>query len=223
MDDEKVFSHESYGMIGYSRTSHGTHPTRLFGSAVDQHMSTIHIRIHTAERRHKYSQDWFSARQQIIDVELSAVQFAEFLTTANMGDGVPCTIRYANGKQMEDPPAELVEAAEVREGFTAQCKALGAKLAQRSKAIDAILAGTKFGKSERDEIRKSVASIVQDVGSNLPFVMEQFHEATDKILAAAKAEADAFLTHAITRAGLKALRGENGRVLLGEVSDESQG
>ena len=219
-NDDKVFQHESYGMIGYSRTSHGGATTHLFGSAIDKHFSTIRIRIRTAERRHHLSMDWFHANDQIIDVELSAAQFAEFITTANMGDGVPCPIRAVNGRRMEDPPAELVEAAEVREGFTAQCKALGARLAKVSASVDSILTGSKFGKPEKDAIRGALAGIVQEVRANLPFVMDQFQEATGRVVTAAKAEADAFLTHAVARAGIKAIKSNGGVVQLGTGEEE---
>lgn len=212
-EHEKTFKHESYGMIGYSRVSHNMATTRLFGSAIDKHTTTIRIRISTAKRRHSLSVDWFIPQQQIVDVELSASQFAEFLTTGNMGDGVPCTIRHLNGHRMENPPAELVEAAEVREGFTSKCRTLGTRVATMSKAVNEILAGPKIGKTEKEKIRRAVECIVTEVGHNLPFVLDQFHEATDRILSVTKAEADAFLTHAITRAGLQALQNPRATLL----------
>ena len=46
----------------------------------------------------------------------------------------------------------------------------------------------------------------QHIESNLPFALESFNEATEKQLSHAKAEAEAFLSHMVQRAGLKQLR-----------------
>lgn len=216
MEDEKTFAHESYGIVGLSRMLHGMGKTRLFGSAIDTHHSTIVLKVQTAERRHYLAMDWFHARKTVVEVELSSAQFAELLTTMNMGDGVPCTIRYIGGKQMEPPPAELIEAEEVQSGFDRDCETLGRKLRTLATDVTAIVGGSRWGKAEKDTVTQSIDSIIQMVSSNLPFVAASFQEATGKMVTAAKAEADAFLTNAITRAGFNALRSGSEVIQIGD-------
>lgn len=205
MSDDKTFEHPSYGMIGYSRVQHAGR-TRLFGSAVDRHSNTIRLQISAGVRVHHLSQDWYHAEKELIEVELSAAQFAEFLTTANVGSGVPCTIRHINRQCIDDPPEELVEAEEVRTGFKDRCEILARRLDGLRRDVVTALDVPKVGKAEKERIKTAVNAIIQDVRSNLPFVLDQFQESTERILTCAKAEADAFLTHAINRAGLSALR-----------------
>ena len=46
------------------------------------------------------------------------------------------------------------------------------------------------------------------LSDNLPFAAECFHESTQKVVAAAKAEVDAFVTGVVVRTGLETLRSE---------------
>jgi hypothetical protein len=104
-DDRKEYKHPSYGMIAFNR-SMGGRPTRLFGSPLEEHYGTVRVVIGTGTRIHESNMDRYhgSLRGEHIEVEMSAAQFAEVLTSMNQGSGIPCTIRYINGKPIEDPP-----------------------------------------------------------------------------------------------------------------------
>jgi len=59
----------------------------------------------TAEKERHLNRDWFHKKKHLIEVEMSQTQFAEMITSLNVGDGVPCTIRYLPDKhRIEDPP-----------------------------------------------------------------------------------------------------------------------
>ena len=109
MEAEK---HESYGMLGFSRVTI-TPPAGLFGSSI-KHGNLIVLRIHQAERRRDYQRDWISAGERLIEVQMSASQFADAITSMNIGDGVPITINYVKGdtwdkdkRQFRDSPPEV--------------------------------------------------------------------------------------------------------------------
>jgi len=73
--------------------------------------------------------------------------------------------------------------------------------------IEEILNGKKtIGKGDREDIRKLLTRVKMEYKSNMPFALEQFNEATDKLTQAAKAEVDAFVTHAAVMTGLEQLR-----------------
>ena len=82
---------KSWGMVGFYR-NYGS-GRELFGSDVTNH-NTIRLTVKHAIKHRELGRDWTMGDDIICEVELSALQFAELLTNMNMGDGVPCTIRY---------------------------------------------------------------------------------------------------------------------------------
>ena len=197
--------HQSWGMLQFSRVTHGG-PTRLFGSSLDNHATTVVLSLWQGRRSHHLSEDWFSGGDELAKVELSAAQFAGLLTTMNIGHGVPCTIRRLDGKEMPEPPEDLRESERARESFGADVEALMGKLTglleQSAKALEQ---GVPTAAARKD-IRARIASVVQDIRLNLPFVLRQFDRATERITTAAKAEVDAFVTQAATALGIERLR-----------------
>ncbi len=206
MVDEKIFTHESYGIVSFNRITGGSR--RLFGSVLPGHSETIRFTVSRGERHHSLSRDWFFPRKNLIEVELSPAQFAELITTMNMGAGVPCTIKYLDGKTVEEPPMTDIEQEEIRTGFGEEMKKLGNSLIELSNTVTEVISASRLSKQDREKILNGVAGLIQEVKSNLPFVETSFREATEKVVMAAKAEFEAFMVHSIARAGLTALNGK---------------
>lgn len=203
--DEEVERHPSYGMIGIYRTTGGG-KRRLFGSSIADHQHTIHIRLVQAERRHGLGRDWYYGSKQLVDIELSAMQFAEFVTTPNTGNGVPCTIRYLPGKDLPSPPDNVkIEVDKVQDSFKKDIKNIEKKLENLATKVNDTLDKKNLGVKDRDSIRTDIAMLIQKITSDLPFMVGQFAEATEKITNTAKAEIEAFTTNAVLRAGLAAI------------------
>lgn len=206
---EETFRHPSYAMIGFSRVS--GNPGPLFGSQVTNHHTFMRLRIHHAERRHHLNSDWFSAthapgdQSLIVEVDLSAVQFAELLTCPNIGDGVPCTLRYLEGAPpIEAAPEVVSPMEEVRDDFRRSAEHLASLVRVHHEEMKKLL--PKLTKKEREEAERRMAMIEQEIRSNMPFVEQCFREVTEKSVAAAKAEVDAFVTHTMMTMGTQALR-----------------
>jgi hypothetical protein len=198
-------THPSWGLVGLYRTSGGG-KRRLFGSALSDHQHTMHLRVARAERKHDLGSDRTYARREIIDIEMSAAQFAEMITTPNVGSGVPCTIRYVEQERIPDPPVDDdQEVDRIKGAFKDDMKTLAAKLLALTELVEDTLDKKSIGVKDKDAIRNRIAMIVQEVSSNMPFMLSQFAAATDKVKAAAKAEVEAFMTTAVQRAGLKAI------------------
>jgi len=203
-DDEKEFSHESYGMVGFSRVQGST--GRIFGSSLPDQSTFIRLRVTRGTRRHHLGRDWYHGdHKTMVELDLSAAQFAELLTSMNMGSGIPCTLRFAEGRQMEKCPEEKLEAQQVRDDFKEKVAQVAQNMNDSRKKIDSILAKPNITKADRKEVESLLELIVQDVRSNMPFWLDQFQEATGKIITSAKAEIDSFMTHAVMTAGYKAL------------------
>lgn len=210
--DKNPFSdpetHPSWGMVQFVRRECGG-PNRLFASSLPKHGTTIALKIMHAVRHHETGRDWYvgdHAVPEIVEVELSAAQFAALLTTMNVGDGVPCTLRYVHGERMPDVPEDPGETGRVRQSVADDFKGIVTKLEDLlGKATD-VLAQKTIKAGDRKDLLETLRRIRQDIESNLPFMVKQFEEATEKITTAAKAEVDAFVTTAATRLGIERLR-----------------
>lgn len=203
-EDEQVFEHESYGTVGFSRIVGNV--GKLFGSSLDEHYSSIRIRVHRAECYHNLGTDRYFNREKLIEIELSAVQFAEFITTSNVSSGVPCTIREFNGKDVPDPPSDMAaEATKIREAFAEKMVNFAATLKEDRKRVKELLSQKNLKVADREELAHLMDRVLMEVESNAPFMASQFEEATEKMTTAAKAEVDAFVTHNVMAEGYRSL------------------
>jgi len=210
VNDPKDYErHPSFGIIGFHRISHGLGRNLLFGSHLDRHHETIELRVFRASRDHSLAHDTVYAElrgRPLIEVELSPAQFAQLLTTMNVGDGVPCTIRWVNGERMPDVPDEHEsEQVKIYKGFQGGLDRMVAALDEKRQRLDEILSKKSFNKDDRKEIRNLVFGIFQYLESNASFVLNSFEESAEKVVTAAKAQVDEFVLGALIRAGMEKL------------------
>lgn len=206
--------HPSYGFAQMSRVNGSRR--NLFMSGVTS-QNTVRLRIGRAKADSNYGQDkHYATTDEIIEVEFSASQFAEFITTLNVGNGVPCTITHINREPTEDPPEDKLETEKVREHFKERMQEIGEKISRQQDEVEKILAKKTVGKTDRETIKGIYRTIKQEFYSNMPFALEQYDESADKLTAQAKAEVDAFISHAVNTLGLKELKNMNGQKLLGD-------
>lgn len=205
-DDEVRETHESYGLVQFSRR--GGHPGRLFGSSLKVHESFVTLAIKKAVliREQGYDRYHGSMRGDIIEVDLSAAQFAELLTTMNIGSGVPCTVRSVGSKTMEAPPDIPLEAEQVRNEFRTDVRRHVAELPKAMAAIEAILEKKVLSQADRVAIRRACIDLFRLYMDKAPFLLDMFEEATEKLMQHARAEIDACLQHLVTSTGLRVLQ-----------------
>jgi len=195
--------HESFGLIQFLRTQ-GTQ--KLFGSSIENH-TYITLRIAQAERGHEHSREWFYPRRELIEVSLSAAQFAELITSLNMGSGVPCTIHRVLGTKMEPLPAEHKSEAQLtQEGFEVSTSQLASSLRVLAKSVRSTLEKKTLTVADRKDIINRIDRIVMEVESNLPHILSSFQESVDKGVSHAKAEVESFLTLGLQAMGISSLK-----------------
>ena len=203
-DDEFEREHESYGILHISRTSGGSGAVRLFGSPLATHYGTIRLTISKGKWIHGLHHDrYYGMSKEFIEVEMSAAQFADVITSLNIGSGTPCTIRYVGGQRVPDPPDHATEAEHIRDSFEKSVDKYTAKAHEYRKVIDKLT--SKLPTKAREQIRVALDVIEDQLASNVPFVVKQFQEATTRITSAAKAEVDAFVTGVVRAAGLQSI------------------
>lgn len=204
-DDEFEREHPSYGLIHISRITGGPGAKRLFGSPLANHYGTIRLSIGSAKWIHGLHHDRYygSLRGEHIEIEMSAAQFADMITSLNVGSGTPCTVRHVGGKEVPNPPDHATEAEHIRDNFEGSLDKYKAKARTYRKKIEDLT--SKLSTKARDEIRIALDVMEDQLSSNVPFVVKQFQEATSKIASAAKAEVEAFVSNMVRAAGLGAI------------------
>lgn len=173
----------------------------MYGSAI-RHGHYITLNISTSEVQRNLSQEWYHDREEIIRIRMSEHQFAQFITSLNIGGGVPCTIERLQGKSIEAPPLPN-EVSQIHKEFAETAADVAKALADAQKRLEAMLApGGKASKTELNALRGELERAVREMKSNMPFVAEQFAETVENTVSEAKGAIEAYMAHAAAKAGI---------------------
>lgn len=199
--EDYVETHPAFGTIGAHRVSAGGGGGyALFGSDF-RHRHFITITIGTADHERMLNNDWIHGHQDLIEVALSEAQWATFVSTLNMGTGVPCTIQRLKGELIPD-----IDPIETRkEEYASEVEA---KLEDATSAIaDTIAAinATNLSAKVKREITFRLEAAAGKLKPHLDWVASQYEEHAEKVVEHAKVEIEAYLMAAVQRAGLQAL------------------
>lgn len=202
--ERETFKHPAFGMIGFLRVSGGENT--LFGSSI-KHNDRIVMRLkHGMQDRH-FHEDCYYGHGLITEVEMSYSQFAECISTLNVGDGVPCTIRFTE-KDGEIP--YIKENKSKREQFRNEfsdtiLKAMEQVQDQINEIQKSLDDKKSLGIKDRKEIISKLQQVKYNIGSNLDFCVKQFDEQMDKTALEAKGEIEAFCQNKINSIAQAAL------------------
>lgn len=211
--DGKTFteSHPSYALIGLSRWSSGGGRS-FFGSSIEPHAG-VSLSISVAEKKRNLSNTWYHTRGEIIQVDMTEAQFAQMITSFNIGCGVPCTLSHLSKSVIAKLPDGIIpecpetnERKLVEQEFAADMKRLGEQLAVLVKKAQELQEKPSVTKADRKLFTDIAQSIQSIVSASAPFIQKQFNEALDDTVTQAKADVDAFLTQLLRTAGMEAIR-----------------
>ena len=189
--------HESYGLARFSRI--GGKSGKLFGSSIEHH-HFIELTISRASRSRQFQHDQYMPDQELISVFMSPAQFAELLTSLNVGTGVPVTIKHINQQAVEEcPEHSFMEQAHA--DMAAEFKHLAERFAALSQATTLLENPGQLKAADKKTIKAAVDSVLQEVRANIPFFHKCFQEACDRTVADAKASVDAAVIHAQVQLG----------------------
>ena len=202
--NRKYEKHDSWGMVGIYRQHHNGR--ELFGSDVTNY-NTICLKIKTAQCCRDLGRDWVMGDETLIEITLSANQFADLLTNANMGDGVPCTIEYVSGKGMieykpQKPKLEIIE--EERDEIAEKTVS---DLETSITMIKELIANRKLSKSAGEELLSKVSSAYSSlVGGSKEFFKKQAKQEISDMVTEAKRQVQSYVDNKIYSTGLKMLQ-----------------
>lgn len=200
----ETYTHPAFGMLGFKRVSGGN--KILFGSSID-HNDRIMMTLKHGEEYRTLSRDWYSGRGIIAEIEMSYSQFAECITAMNVGDGVPCTIRFTERDGSIPMIAENNSKREqFADEFSETVKKAMEQVQQQIDNIQASIDGKRnLGVKDRQEIVSQLNQVKMNIGCNLDFCANQFNEQMDKTVCEAKGEIEAFCQNKINSIAQAAL------------------
>ena len=205
---EKEERHPSFGMLEISRVSSNP-PVNMFGSSI-RHSNYIVLRIHEGRRHRDLHRDWYMADKTIIEVTMSQTQFAEAITSMNIGSGVPVTLSRIQGEGIEPCP-EIHKREEFEKEFRERCLDLDEKVKGMIEKAGSFL--TKSGAvsmGDRKGLIEELRRLRQEIRSNIPFVQKSFDEQMEKTIVEGKGEIEAFFNNAVQKLGIEALQDKYG-------------
>lgn len=199
-------AHDSWGMVGIYHQHHGGR--ELFGSDVTNH-NTICLKIKTAICHRDLHRDWTMGDKTLIEITLSANQFADLLTNANMGDGVPCTIEYMLGKGMIEYKPQKPKFEIIKEESDELAEKTVSDLKSGIAMVKELIANKKLSKSAGEELLSKMSGAYSSlVGGSKEFFKKQAKREVDDMVTEAKRQVQSYVDNKIYSTGLKMLQEE---------------
>lgn len=210
---EEEITHPSFGMIGWSRVQ-GTFKD-LYGSSI-KHSNAITLKIHASYLGRELSRDWFHSRELLIEVDLSPNQFSDFITTPNMGDGVPCTVRYIKGVGHIDGKEIPMKRKQFEQEFKKDMRSIGTNFDD----LEACIKDLKLSNKDKEILKSKIFEVRRIFDDHLPFAQKSFNEQLDNSVTEAKAEIEGFVDMKVRALGIAKLKELSSVALLEEKKDE---
>ena len=198
--------HPAYATVGIF---HGSGASHLFGSEVDTHLSHVTLRVSRARRILTGGQVWIHGdANTILELRMSAAQYAAMVGTPNSGNGVPCTLVHVSEGEPHsywDPPYTPHATDHAKKEVEDAGKVLAERIRGARVRIQDKL-GSKVSAKLMAEVLGEFDAMDRHVTANSPYFVTALKESAEKIVSAAKVEVDAFITSAATRLGFQSLK-----------------
>ena len=188
--DEKTGyeTHPAFGLIGAERWSGGQFS--LFDSEIP-HDNTIHISIKAATRKRDLNHDWIHGNNQYIEVELSEAQWASFVSSLNVGDGVPCTITWTKEDGMIPGIVYSPRLALTMQETHDAAEEAYSGIQEAFKELEAL--DSKAGVKERRTVMDKLKYRIKNATSKVDFAGKQLIEQSENVVAKARADIEAIV------------------------------
>lgn len=190
--DEKETTHESFGLVSLTRWT-SNHKQPFFGSTL-KHDRGITMCLQSARQVRRLNGDWHYPERTLFQVEMTEAQFAELITTMNIGSGVPVTITHAHTegfKVMERCPF-VHKGEQALDEVKADAKRSTATLRAAIARLDNLVnSGGNVSKTMLRDILGELRSGASATDDHLPFIVSQFAEVVEKMVVEASATINA--------------------------------
>ena len=175
-------THPAFAQIQASRVQGQTF---LYGSGF-VHNGYISVTISRSQLKRSLSRDWFFGRNELIEVAMSEAQWASFISSMNMGSGVPCTISHIDRHQVPQLPNPPKETGQFDNELKERLGIVEDALKKLGEQINTMPVSEK----KKKELLDSLGSAMRNLTPNLKFVSDQFGEHMEDTIEKAKIEVE---------------------------------
>lgn len=194
---ETEINHPSFVVVGLHRSSVSGRGDPLFGSDLfHREMVVLYVQKAYLDNS-QVPPRVVPEGQQLIEVRLSELQFAELITTFNRGEGVPGTMAFLKGVGNIKPPPAPRPLDSVQNSFNEAIEEVDERLDKMARLVES----TKMSASSRTVLLREIDTIRRRHASTIPYIVEQFTRHVRKIATAAKTEIEAYVTNRFMRIG----------------------
>lgn len=198
IDGETVTTHPAFVQIGASRVS-GT--ANLYDSDFT-HQHYIVLRVGHSELHRSLNRDWhFSKNDSMLDVAMTEAQWATFVSSLNVGSGVPATLQRFDHKIVPGLPAPEARSKQSQDEIKASLSAALAAIKEVGDLID----GLGLSKAKAAAVKERARVAYAKLSDSIPFAASSFDEHMEATTERAKMEVHGYMTGMIQRAGLEAI------------------
>lgn len=190
-------THPSFAQIKADRVSGNS---TLYDSEFNHH-NTIRVTVSSSEMVRTLSRNYHFEADDLITIEMSEAQWATFVSSLNVGSGVPCSLRRDHG---EGIPA-LSRPITQREKFKVEFDEKITNAIDRLGALESMITDAKLSAKAQKEMVDAINYVKRSFTSSMPFVAEKFAEHMETTVEKAKIEINAFTTQALIDAGRQSL------------------
>lgn len=213
--------HPSFANL-YIGRSYCSGKRALYGSSI-KHSDIITLKISPSYiGRSLHNDHYYVDTQSYIEIEMSQAQFAQAITSLNMGDGIPVTLRRLNGQYIEECPFED-KRTQFDTEFSTDMNTTVQKFDNDIKEIESILAQKRsLTKVDKEKILAAVHNVQRILGSDMPFLFSQFNKQMEKTVTEAKAEVEGHIRSRMDDLAMQNLRAEDAAASLLEENNDEQ-
>lgn len=211
---------KSWGMVGFYRASGSE--KELFGSDVTN-VNTIRLCLKEGQYNRCLGHTHYMGGNLIAEIELSSNQFSDLLTNMNVGDGVPCTIKWLRDigevpYKSQKPKIDIIKEEKnkiVEEAIESLNKGI--------KQLSSLIADGKLSKKSGNELldifNKSYSNLA---GDSKKFFEEQANKELKNMVTEAKRQVQTYIDNKIYSTGLKSIQeGFNSPTLIENNSNKN--
>lgn len=185
--------HPAWVLVGASRVSSSPPGKALFDSDI-RHQHYVVVQVQQAVRQRDLQHDWLHARgPRIVEFAMSEAQWASFVSSMNVGDGVPATLETRDGVDLPGVPYD----PRLRESMADVESA-----AQRAQE-DVLAAFAAYTEHKTAGNLRSLQAAIENLPANLAYAAKSLSEHAENVVQRSRADIEAFVLAKAQQLGLQ--------------------
>lgn len=184
-DESGQEQHPAWVLVGASRVSASPPGAVLFDSDT-RHQHYVVVRVKRAQRRRDLNRDWKYGRETIVEFAMSEAQWASFVSSMNVGDGVPATLTW--DATLDEPRVPGMPYEPRLQVSMDEVHAAAAKAEEKVRAAFQAYKEKKSAATLRD-----LENAIEHMTPNIDFAAKSLAEHAENVVQRSRADIEAFV------------------------------